>query len=441
MNRARAKKALIARSMTGGRGGYRRTYSHSSFADQPALTDKYGGELTLSRSAGGIYYFDSNNVLQYTGDNVAAFTANGLLVEGQATNLVAAANYRDFSTWSFDTTDATVSVNQVGIDVASNVACLLTDSSAGGFANKQLSLVVANDSVAYIIFFYLKKDSDTTRFPGVRTSFTGGTAVHQQSMVNSSTGAITTFSTSNGSHVVDDVGSFWRVTQFLANNSTGNTTLRINLYPALGTVFGTAAVATQGTAIFDWVTVCSNQVFQSPIQGAATRYTSFFSRPWIGAVTNFWVYLDFKVLYSSGVLAVSSRYLFSVYKDASNYFRALAVTGGSGIIRVQTNNAGVSQEADITSASIDRGDRVRMVVSYDTINGLRCRYSIGGGAAQTSSVATSAAAISGLSNGATFYLGSLEGVTTASVGPGEYRDYRIGTGILTVAQQQELIGA
>lgn len=400
----------------------------------------HGGALTLSRSAGGIYYFDSNNVLQYTGDNVAAFEALGLRVEGEATNLVPLANYRDLTTWTFETTDATSAKDQVGIDGVANSACLLTDSTGAGYANKQISFAVANNSVGYIIFIYLKKDADTSRFPAVRTSFTGGTAVHQQSMINTSTGAITTFSTSNGSHIVDDFGSFWRVTQFLSNNSTGNTTLRINAYPAAGSVFGTAAVATQGTAVFDWLTVCANQYFQSPIIGASTRYTSFFSRAWIGSVKNFWIYLDFYFLYSSGVLATSTTYAFAIRKDANNYVIARFVTGGTGTLRIESSNGGVAQNADIANFSVDRGDRCRMVVSFDEVNGLRCRASNNGGAASTSVVATSKADITALASGATFYLGSVDGSTAASVGSGHYRDYRVGTGILTVAQQQELIG-
>lgn len=441
MSLAIAKRSLIARSMTGGRGAYKRTYSHSTFSDQSALTDKYGGELTLSRSAGGIYYFDSNNVLQYTGDNVAAFEALGLRIEGQATNLAAAANYRDLTTWSFDTTDATVTRDQVGIDGGANTACLLTDSSGTGYANKQLSITIANDSASYVVVTYLKKDSDTTRFPAIRMSLIGGTTtVHQQSMINSSTGAITTFSASNGSHFCDVVGNWLRVTQILANNSTGNTTLRINAYPAVGTVWGTAATAATGTAIFDWVTVASGAHDQSPVIGAATRYSSFFYKPWTGSVRNFWVYLDFYFLYSSGALSLAFMYPFSVRKDSSNYVWSRFQAAGTGTLRVESSNLGVTQSADITNLSVDRGDRCRMVVSFDEINGLRCRASNNGAAAQTSAVTTSKADITALASGATFHLASLDSSTASTVNRAHYRDYRLGTGVLTTAQMADLVG-
>lgn len=414
--------------------------ANTNFVSTPAL---HAG-LTLSRSAGGIYYFDSNNVLQYTGDNVAAFEAAGLRVEGQATNLLALANYRDLTTWTFESSgihsEATTTKDQAGIDGVSNTACLLVGNNATTYENKQISITVANDSTTYVVVLYIKKDSDTTRFPAVRMSFTGGTLVNQHSMINTSTGAITTYSASSGTHFCDVVGNWLRVTQILANNSTGNTTLRLNVYPAAGTSFGTAATAATGSAIFDWFTVVAGAYNQSPIIGASTRYTSFFSRPWIGAVKNFWIYIDFTFLYSSAALSLASLYPFAVRKDASNYLIARFVSGGTGTLRVATGNAGVNQEVDIANFSIDRGDRCRMVVSYDEVNGLRCRASNNGAAAQTSVIATSKAAIPALASGANFYLGNLDAATTSTVNRAHYRDYRVGTGILTVAQQQELIG-
>lgn len=397
--------------------------------------------LILSRAGGGIYYFDSNNVLQYTGDNVAAFEALGLRVERQATNLLAAANYRDLTTWSFDVTDATVTKDQVGIDGVANTACLLTDASATGYSNKQITVTIANDSTSYNVVTYIKKDSDTTRYVGLRLSFTVGTTpLNQHSMINTSTGAITTYSASSGSHFVDSVGNWWRVTQILANNSTGNTTLRLNAYPAAGTVWGTAAVAATGSAVFDWFTVATGAHDQSPVVGGATRYASFIYRPWINEVRNFWLYLDFSFLYSAGALSVSFMYPFGIRKDASNYVWARFATGGTGTLRIESANSGVTQNADITNFSIDRGDRCRMVVSFDEVHGLRCRASNNGAAAQTSVIATSKANINALASGATLHLGSLDSATISTVNSAHYRDYKVGTGILTVAQQQGLVG-
>lgn len=402
--------------------------------------------LTLSRSAGGIYYFDSNNVLQYTGDNVAAFEAAGLRVEGQATNIVPLASYRDLTTWGFESSgvhvEATTTRDQVGIDGAANSACLLVDANGTQYTNKQLTMSVANNSAAYSVNYYVKKDSTTTRFPGFRISFKGGTTVvHQQSTINTSAGAITTYGASSGTHFVESVGNWWRVSQFLANNSTGNITMEMAAYPALGSTFGTPSSAAQGSCIVDWVTVATGSYDQSPIIGASTRYASFFSRPWIRAVNNFWVYVDFTFLYSSAALSLASLYPFAVRKDASNYMIARFVSGGTGTLRVATGNAGTNQEVDIANFSIDRGDRCRMVVSYDDVNGLRCRASNNGAAASTSVVAASKANIAALSSGATFYLGSLDGATASIVNPAHYRDYRFGTGILTQAYLQSMVGA
>lgn len=407
---------------------------------QDFIADPTLNGLTLSRSAGSVYYFNGSGVLTATGNNVAAFTSNGLFIEGQATNLIAAANYRNFSTWSFETTDATVAVTQVGIDDAPNSACLLTDASGTGFSNKRLSFAVANDSASYIIFFFIKKDGDTSRFPAIRTSFTGGTTVvRQHSMINTSTGAITTYSTSSGSHIVDDVGGWWRVTQYLANNSTGNATLSINLYPAAGTAFGSASSAAQGSITVDWGVVCNNQIYQSPIQGAATRYSSFISRPWTGSVNDFWVYVDFNVMFSASALPSGGLYLFSIRYNATNFVSARLNTS-SGLLRIESNNSGTAMTTDTTSTSCDRGDRYRVVVSYDSVNGLRCRLSNNGAAALTASIATSTAAFSLFTSSTTLHVGNWDNVGAVYVINETLREYKVGTGILTLAQQQELVG-
>lgn len=436
MNLARAKSSLVARSMTGGRGGYKRNYSHSSFADEPALTDKHGGELTLSRSAGGIYYFDSNNVLQYTGDNVAAFEASGLRIEGQETNLVAAASYRDFSTWTgFNTTmGATTPTLIDGTTPASGKNEIVEDTTATVQHRRQLTFTAAAAGKHTIVIF-AKRGTGTRHLQIVASNATDGNWLNVRTDL-ASTPTIANNTTSNFA-TVETVGS-WAM--FILTGTVVTTgSQNINCYFHNGT---TNSYTGDGTSsiILDWITVAASGHPQSPIQGDATRYTSFFSRPWIGAVRNFWVYVDFYFLYSAQALTVASFYPLSVRKDASNYMIARLVSGGTGTLRVATVIGGVAQEVDILNFSVDRGDRVRMVVSYDEVNGLRCRAS-NNGAASTSVIATSKADISALASGANFHLGNLDAATTSTVNRAHYRDYKIGTGILTLAQQQELVGA
>lgn len=403
-----------------------------------------GGNETLTRSAGGIYYFDANNVLQYTGDNAPAFESLGLRIEDEATSLLPLANYRDLTTWTFETSgihsEATTTKNQIGIDAVANTACLLSAASATTYENKQVSLTVPNDSTTYTVRYHLKKDNDTTSFPASRVSFIGGTPINQHSMVNKSSGAVTTYSASSGSHAVESVGNWWRITQILANNSTGNTTLRLNAYPAAGTVFGTAATGATGSAIFDWFTVCSGQFRQSPIIGASTRYASFFSRPWSGYVNNFWFYADLYMLYSSAAVATGTRYIVALYKDANNYV-IVRFVGSGGAVRVGVNNNGVYYEADSSNTSFAAGDRIRLMVVCDSINGIRMRATKNSATAYTASIAAHRSRMAALSSGANFLLGSSDGVTVGSVNYAHYADYRIGTGVLPQSYLPAMVGA
>lgn len=404
----------------------------NNLVSNPAL-----GGLTLSRSAGGIYYFDSNNVLQYTGDNVAAFEAAGLRVEGQETNLVAAASYRDFSTWTgFNTTmGATTPTLIDGTTPASGKNEVVEDTTATVQHRRQFTFTAASAGKHTIVIF-AKRGTGTRHLQIVASNATDGNWLNVRTDL-ASTPTIANNTTSNFA-TVETVGSW--VMFILTGTIVTTGTQTINFYLHNGT---TNSYTGDGASsiILDWITIAVSGCPQSPIQGGATRYTSFFSRPWIGASKNFWVYVDFYFLYSSQALTVASLYPFAVRKDASNYLIARFVSGGTGALRIATANAGVAQEVDILNFSIDRGDRCRMVVSYDEVNGLRCRASNNGAAAQTSVIATSKADIGALSAAATFYLGNLDSATTTTVNRAHYRDYRFGTGILTVAQQQELIGA
>lgn len=395
-----------------------------------------GGNETLTRSAGGIYYFDSNNILQYTGDNVAAFESLGLRIEGQETNLVAAASYRDFSTWTgFNTTmGATTPTLIDGTTPASGKNEVVEDTTATVQHRRQLAFT-ASAAGKHTIVVFAKRGTGTRHLQIVASNVTDGNWLNVRTDL-AATPVIANNTTSDFA-TVETVGSWVRI--ILTGTIVTTGPQNINFYLHNGT---TNTYTGDGTSsiILDWLTLVASSHPQSPIQGVATRYASFLYRPWIGATRNFWVYLDFYFLYSSQALSTASLYAFAVRKDANNYMIARFVSGGTGALRVATTNAGSLQEVDIMNFSIDRGDRCRMVVSFDEINGLRCRASNNGGAAQTSAVTTSKAGLAALATGANFNLGSLDAQTASTVNRAHYRGYRLGTGILTVAQQQGLIG-
>lgn len=103
----------------------------------------------------------------------------------------------------------------------------VTDDNSGSYLARGRSITVPNDSATYTYSIYVKKTyGATSAMLGFNYGITGGTAVTYNSRFNSDTGA-------GGSGVVD-LGNWWRWWFQAVNNSTGNTTLYCDFYPATG---------------------------------------------------------------------------------------------------------------------------------------------------------------------------------------------------------------
>lgn len=399
------------------------------------VATQYGAGIAavkyFATANGNTYNSTSGVVTEAAG---SALTTGRMLVEGQATNLIAAANYRNISTWTstgvsmkattptgIDGTTLTASQNEVMEDI-------------GATEHRKAITFTAATAAKQSATVYVKRGTGTRH---VQVRLNNATDLDYASATyNLDTLALIGAATADYTTAYT-VGGYVCIEIVKANVTTGTQNLYVNLHNGTSNSYTGDGIS---TLVVDWAQVVTDSTAQSPVVGAATRYTSFFSRPWIGAANNFWVYVDFYFLYSAQALTVASLYPLAVRKDASNYMIARFVSGGTGTLRVATGNAGVNQEADIANFSIDRGDRCRMVVSYDEVNGLRCRASNNGAAAQTSVIATSKDAIASLASGAKFHLGNLDAATTTTVNRSHYLDYRVGTGILTVVQQQGLVG-
>jgi hypothetical protein len=107
-----------------------------------------------------------------------------------------------------------------------NTATLLGDNNATSYLNLFRSITIPNNSNTYNMSVYLKKTSGgTAPMPGFNGRFTGGTVVNVFPRVNTDTG-VTTAGT------MQDLGNWWRLNFDITNNSTGNTVLEYNFFPA-----------------------------------------------------------------------------------------------------------------------------------------------------------------------------------------------------------------
>jgi len=93
---------------------------------------------------------------------------------------------------------------------------------------------------------YVRKTTGGTSATfGVNLQLTGGTLVTAQPRLNTDTGALI-----NGTGTVQNAGAYWRLTTTVTNNTTGNTTLALAVYPATAAYnSGTDSAAATGSAI------------------------------------------------------------------------------------------------------------------------------------------------------------------------------------------------
>ena len=153
-----------------------------------------------------------------------------------ATNLFTETNLNNWSK------NAVVSTSQytTPFDTPSYI---ITDDDTANWESINRNITVANDSSSHTISLMVRKTfGGTSTRLGFNVSYSGGTAVNINARFNSDTGV-----TTNG--LVIDYGDWWYWYFSITNNSTGNTSLNYNFYPATGVHNGSDNSTVTGTAI------------------------------------------------------------------------------------------------------------------------------------------------------------------------------------------------
>jgi hypothetical protein len=193
---------------------------------------------TYARNNGGLFpaRFDYDPVTR---------APRGILIEEQRTNLATYSNDFADASWTAFGTKNLVANSTVSPDGAVN-ASTLTDNSAVAFQGTGKTVTVANDNATYTASIYVRKTTGGTSATfGVNLQLTGGTLVTAQPRLNTDTGALI-----NGTGTVQNAGAYWRLTTTVTNNTTGNTTLALAVYPATAAYnSGTDSAAATGSAI------------------------------------------------------------------------------------------------------------------------------------------------------------------------------------------------
>jgi len=219
---------------------------------------------------------NDGDLLGFFGNNEARHHAeDGLLLEPEGTNkLLYCRDLSQVGSWTGDLTSKTQ--NETGIDGVANKAWTLVDTDADKVYILQ-ALDVPDDSNPTIASCFIKATSGATTFPGLTANYVSGTTeVTQMFAFNTNTGAIVDrsgFPTDySGSQ---RIGDWWKVWIGADNNSSGNTSFRLYLRPAVETdMDGTWENAIEGSCIVDWIQVELNKKFpSSPIYTEASEVT------------------------------------------------------------------------------------------------------------------------------------------------------------------------
>ena len=185
----------------------------------------------------------------------------------------------DLTQWSQVGTSVSA-LDAVGLTGAPNTATTVTDDNGAGYEYIQKNIAVSNNSDTHAIRVFILKDSDETRYPEIQVVLAGGTGQQVRVQINTKTGAVVERG-SIGTTAIEarDTGVFWELLASVANNSTGNTTASVYVWPAITTAFGSAEVAATGSCVIGNVELHLNKTIaavrgSAPIVTAASTVTT-----------------------------------------------------------------------------------------------------------------------------------------------------------------------
>ena len=202
-------------------------------------------ETTTAPVAGGI--LEDMPRLDYSNGSCPS-----LLLEPSRTNLITHSEYIEGGDYSSTASFAyNTHISPEGVQNA----LTLTDNSTSGI--EQVEYRPAHTAgTSYVFSMFVKKDSDTTRFPEIFFRIGGGITQEITTQINTSTGAKID-SILNGdvsSEVIDFSDDYWRVIIKAGDEvSDGNTFIRLRIRPAAGDVFGVQNPTTTGSIVtYGW---------------------------------------------------------------------------------------------------------------------------------------------------------------------------------------------
>lgn len=230
---------------------------------------------------------------------------------------------------------------------------------AGGIYAPAATTVVAN--FGSTSFAYVPGTSPTF---GLNFALTGGTPVTGNLRVNTDTGAIL----AGNLFTSEDYGRYWRVSTTIANNSSGNTTLACQIYPATAQYGSNADVATAtGSAVIYGAQAEQTVTGQPRPSSYIPTTVATSTRAAEGAIDTLGAWFSA----TEGTMVAEFMPLDTTSNNAAIYSidnvttseRTLAYTGGAGSAIFLVIDGGVTQ-ASLTAGAITQKAISRIAGAY-----------------------------------------------------------------------------
>lgn len=216
---------------------------------------------------------DSGVLLYLDAANYKSYNPN-LLLWGQTFNN---------GYWVNNNSATFLSTSEIAPD-GTNTATKIEDISTSSYQHISRAITVPNTTQTYSISLYVKKTTGGTA-PGfaVNTSLSGGTTISQNQRLNTDTGVASSAS-------VLSENDYWRMYWTIANNTSGNTSLNLAVYPAARVPGGVADTTTATGSATIWgvlVTRGLDLLPYSPNFGTSgDNWRNLGSSNFIGTLTN-----------------------------------------------------------------------------------------------------------------------------------------------------------
>jgi hypothetical protein len=173
--------------------------------------------------------------------------------------------------------NATAPKDATGYDGQANSAHTLNDAN-GGVAGYVGQTFTGLSGDIYWADWYVKADTDETRFPAIRISASSVSTRTSVIHLNTKTGALGAEGINDGA-IATDMGNGWWRLSVPVDNSGGNANLDIRFYPARGTTLGTYDPAATGSVVCDFLGMYTQTALPTapPLETDAGTSTCYYS--------------------------------------------------------------------------------------------------------------------------------------------------------------------